>query len=204
MAYRMQSSVPELTDLSKEPRPHLRALRPRRAQARHVRLQLPAGAAARRARRAFHPALSPRLGPAQQPAASDRGQCRDTDQPSAALIGPEERGLLDDTLVVWGGEFGRTVYCQGKLTPRRLRPRSPSALLHHLDGRRRHQAGHHVSARPTTTAYNITRDPVHVHDLQRDDPALPGHRPHRLTYKFQGRHFRLTDVHGDVVQQVLA
>ena len=74
-----------------------------------------------------------------------RGQCRDTDQPSAALITDlKQRGLLDDTLVIWGGEFGRTVYCQGTLTADELRPRPPPALLHHLAGRRRHQARHHL------------------------------------------------------------
>ena len=80
------------------------------------------------------------------------GQCRDTDQASAALVMDlKQRGLLDDTLVVWGGEFGRTVYCQGTLTAAGLRARPPSALLHDLDGRRRDQARHDVTARPTTS-----------------------------------------------------
>ena len=72
-------------------------------------------------------------------------QCRDDRpaRPRRLIQDLKQRGLLDDTLVIWGGEFGRTVYCQGKLTARQLRPRPPPALLHHLDGRRRHQAGHH-------------------------------------------------------------
>ena len=108
-----------------------------------------------------------------------RGQCRDVDQPAAALVKDlKQRGLLDDTLVIWGGEFGRTVYSQGTLTPDELRPRPPWPLLHDVDGRRRHQAGHQLTARPTTICYNIVKDPVHIHDLQRHHPPLPGHRPH--------------------------
>ncbi len=80
-------------------------------------------------------------------------QCRDVDQACYALITDlKQRGLLDDTLVVWGGEFGRTIYCQGKLTQGQLRPRPPPALLHRLDGRRRHQAAASSTARPTISA----------------------------------------------------
>ena len=119
MAFRMQTSVPELTDLSKEPQARLRSLRSGRPEARHLRRQLPAGAAAGRARRAFHPALSPRLGPSRQSARRIcPKRCKETDQAAAALITDlKQRGMLDDTLVIWGGEFGRTVYCQGRLTP---------------------------------------------------------------------------------------
>ena len=85
-------------------------------------------------------------------------QCKDIDQPTAALITDlKQRGLLDDTLVIWGGEFGRTVYCQGTLTDDELRPRPPPAQLHHVAGRRRHQAGHRASARPTTSATTSAR-----------------------------------------------
>ena len=80
-------------------------------------------------------------------------QCKDIDQGSAALIQDlkRQRGMLDETLVVWGGEFGRTAYCQGKPQKRKLRTRSPPALLHGLDGRRRRETGHHLRAAPTTT-----------------------------------------------------
>ena len=130
---------------------------------------------------------------------------RTTDQASAALITDlKQRGMLDDTLVIWGGEFGRTVYCQGKLTADRLRPRPSSALLHHLDGRRRRQARHHATARPTTTATTSSSDPVHVHDLHATMLHCLGIDHTKLTFKFQGRHFRLTDVAGKVVKGLLA
>ena len=137
-------SVPELTDLSKEPEATFEMYGPDARKPGTLCGQLPAGAPAGRARRALHPALPSRLGPARQSAAADlAASASDTDQPSAALVQDlKQRGLLDDTLVVWGGEFGRTVYCQGELTRNRLRPRPSSALLHHLDGRRRRQARH--------------------------------------------------------------
>ena len=121
---------------------HVRSVRTGCAQAGHFRGQLPAGAAAGRARRALHPALSIAAGTSTASFPKDLPKrCKETDQPSAALIQDlKQRGMLDDTLVVWGGEFGRTVYCQGRLTDGRLRPRSSSALLHDVDGRRRHQA----------------------------------------------------------------
>ena len=133
------------------------------------------------------------------------GQCRDTDQPSAALVTDlKQRGLLDDTLVIWGGEFGRTVYCQGTLTADRLRPRPPSALLHRLAGRRRHQGRASRYGETDDYCYNIVEDPVHVHDLHATILHCLGIDHTRLTFKFQGRHFRLTDVHGNVVKKVLA
>ena len=97
----------------------------------------------------------------------------------------KQRGLLDDTLVVWGGEFGRTSYCQGKLTADQLRPRPSSALLHHLDGRRRRQAG----ARPRRDRrlqLQHRRGPVHVHDLHATLLHLLGIDHERLTYLYPG------------------
>jgi hypothetical protein len=204
MAYKMQMSVPELTDLSKEPErtfelygPDARkpgtfaanCLLARRLSERGVRfVQL------------FHRGWDQHnFLPKQLP-----GQCQDTDQASAALIQDlSERGLLDDTLVVWGGEFGRTVYCQGKLTPdnygRDHHPRCFTMLL----------AGGGI--RPGITygetddyCYNIVKDPVHVHDLHATMLHLLGIDHTRLTYKFQGRNFRLTDVAGSVVKGILA
>ena len=130
-------------------------------------------------------------------------QCRDTDQPSAALVQDlKERGLLDDTLVVWGGEFGRTVYSQGKLTAddygRDHHPRCFTIWM----------AGGGVKPGITYGAtddycYNIAQDPVHVHDLHATILHCLGIDHTRLTFKFQGRHFRLTDVHGTVVEKIL-
>ena len=112
--------------------------------------------------------------------------------------------MLDDTLVVWGGEFGRTIYCQGKLTRERLRPRPPPALL-----RRMWLAGGgikagHVHGETDEFGYNVVRDPVHVHDLNATLLHLLGIDHERLTYRFQGRDFRLTDVEGEIVHDILA
>jgi uncharacterized protein (DUF1501 family) len=114
-----------------------------------------------------------------------------------------QRGLLDDTLVVWGGEFGRTVYCQGRLTRedygRDHHPRCFSIWL--AGGGIR---GGTVYGETDDFNYQITRDPVHVHDLHATLLYCLGIDHTRLTYKFQGRHHRLTDVHGTVVKALLA
>jgi arylsulfatase A-like enzyme len=131
-------------------------------------------------------------------------QCKATDQPSAALVQDlEQRGLLDETLVVWGGEFGRTVYCQGKLTE------TDYGRDHHPRCFTIWMAGGGIAPGVTygTTddfSYNITENPVHVHDLHATILHCLGIDHTRLTYKFQGRHFRLTDVHGKVVKALLA
>jgi hypothetical protein len=203
MAYKMQSSVPELTDLSKESAhtfelygPDARkpgtfaanCLLARRMAERGVRfIQL------------FHRGWDQHNElPKQLP-----GQARDIDQPCAALIQDlKERGLLKDTLVVWGGEFGRTVYCQGKLTADNYgRDHHPRCFTMWLAG---------GGVKPGITfgetddyCYNIVQDPVHVHDLHATILRTLGIDHTRLTYKFQGRAFRLTDVSGKVVQQIL-
>jgi uncharacterized protein (DUF1501 family) len=132
------------------------------------------------------------------------GQGYDTDQPTAALINDlKQRGMFDDTLVVWGGEFGRTVYSQGTLTNsdygRDHHPRSFSIFM----------AG--AGIKPGMTygesddfSYNIARDPVHVHDLHATILQTLGFDHERLTFRFQGRDFRLTDVHGTPVRPILA
>jgi hypothetical protein len=203
MAYRMQSSVPELTDFSKEPqsvfdlygpdahRPGSFAancLLARRLAERGVRfIQL------------YHRGWDQHTKLPKQIA----GQSRDTDQASAALVMDlKQRGLLDDTLVVWGGEFGRTVYCQGKLTADDYgRDHHPRCFTIWMAG---------GGVKPGITygetddyCYNIVQDPVHVHDLHATMLYCLGIDHKRLTYKFQGRHFRLTDVHGEVVKKVL-
>src|SRR5580692_2324294 len=203
MAYKMQKSVPDLTDLSKEPQsvfdlygPDARkpgtfaanCLLARRLAERGVRfIQL------------FHRGWDQHVKLPKNIAL----QCRDTDQPSAALVlDLKERGLLDDTLVVWGGEFGRTVYSQGKLTADDYgRDHHPRCFTIWMAG---------GGVKPGITygetddfSYNITRDPVHIHDLNATILRCPGIDHTRLTFKFQGRHFRLTDVHGVVVETVL-
>ena len=132
-------------------------------------------------------------------------QCKGTDQPSAALVTDlKQRGLLDDTLVVWGGEFGRTVYCQGKLTDANYGRDHHPRCFTHVDGGRRHRSAASCSARPTTSATTSWRIRCHVHDLQATILHLLGIDHKRLTYKFQGRDFRLTDVHGEVATKILA
>ena len=128
----------------------------------------------------------------------------DTDQPSAALVQDlKQRGLLDDTLVVWGGEFGRTVYSQGALTATNYgRDHHPRCFTIWLAG---------GGVKPGMTygetddfSYNIAENPVHVHDLHATMLHLLGIDHKRLTYRFQGRDYRLTDVSGEVVHSILS
>ena len=131
-------------------------------------------------------------------------QCKSVDQPSAALVQDlKQRGLLDDTLVIWGGEFGRTVYCQGKLMNgnygRDHHPRCFSMWM----------AGGGIKpgmsmGETDEFSYNIVADPVHVHDIQATVLKCLGIDHKRLTYKFQGRDFRLTDVAGNLVPALMA
>jgi hypothetical protein len=204
MAFRMQASVPELTDISQEPESTLQLYGPevkkpgtyaancllaRRLAERDVRfIQL------------FHQGWDHHGG---LPNAL-RGQCRDTDHPTAGLLlDLKQRGMLDDTLLVWGGEFGRTVYCQGKLTRQNYgRDHHPKCFTMWLAG-----AGIRKGLSIGTTddyCYNIVEDPIHVHDLNATILHLLGIDHERLTYKFQGRQFRLTDVHGKLIRNALA
>jgi hypothetical protein len=203
MAHRMQSSVPELLDLSSEPEyifdqygPNSRTpgtfayncLLARRLAERGVRfVQL------------FHRGWDQHTDLPHE----IQGQCRDTDQPSAALVHDlKQRGLLDDTLVIWGGEFGRTVYCQGTLTASNYgRDHHPRCFTVWLAGGGI-RSGHSHGA-TDDYSYNITDDPVHVHDLHATMLHCLGIDHTRLTFFFQGRHHRLTDVHGNVVEEIL-
>ena len=153
---------------------------------------------------AFRSAFPSRLDQHSKLPEQIKGQALDTDQPSAALIQDlKERGLLEDTLVIWGGEFGRTVYCRESSRPTDYgRDHHPAALPFWMAG---------GGFKPGTTygetddySYNIASDPVHVHDLHATILHCLGIDHTRLTFKFQGRHFRLTDVHGKVVQPILA
>ena len=204
MAYRMQTSVPELTDFSDEPQHVLdmcgpdvsrpgsyafNCLMARRLAERNVRfIQL------MHAGWDQHTNLPTQL----------VEQCRDTDQASAALVKDlKQRGLLEDTLVIWGGEFGRTPYGQGDINNKRKHGRD-----HHPNCFTIWMAGASVKSGLTygqtdDYGYNIVENPVHIHDLQATVLSLLGVDHERLTFKFQGRHFRLTDVHGKVVQDLL-
>lgn len=131
-------------------------------------------------------------------------QCKQVDQATAALIiDLKRRGMLDDTLVIWGGEFGRTVYSQGKLTADNYgRDHHPRCFTMWMAG-----AGVKPGISYGETddfSYNIIKDPVHVHDFHATLMHLLGVDHERLTYKFQGRRFRLTDVHGKLVKGILA
>jgi hypothetical protein len=132
-------------------------------------------------------------------------QCLDTDQPSAALVKDlKARGLLDETLVIWGGEFGRTPFGQGDINNAKTHGRD-----HHPRCFTIWMAGGGVKGGITygetdEFAYNVVRNPVHVHDWQATVLHCLGIDHTRLTFKSQGRHFRLTDVHGKVVKDILA
>jgi hypothetical protein len=204
LAFRMQTSVPELVDISQESEQTFRlygddarkpgtfawqCLLARRLAERGVRfVQL--------FRRGWDQHRHLPKGITEQ--------CQVTDQASAALvIDLKQRGLLDDTLVVWGGEFGRTVYCQGALTAddygRDHHPRCFTAWM----------AGGGVKpgisfGQTDDFSYNIVADPVHVHDFHATLLHLLGINHERLTFRFQGRDYRLTDVAGEVVRDVLA
>ncbi len=200
MAYKMQASVPELTDFSTEPKHVLESYGPdvnrqgsfaynclmaRRLVERGVRFV-----------QCFHAGWDHHRNLTTQ----FEIQCRDTDQPSAALVKDlKQRGLLDDTLVIWGGEFGRTPMVQGGNDGRDHHPNCFSMWL----------SGGGV--KPGTTlgesdefGFNATTDKVHVHDLHATILHLLGFDHTKLTFRFQGRDFRLTDVHGHVVTKLLA
>jgi hypothetical protein len=204
MAYRMQTSVPSLMDLSDEPDHTFELYGPSsRKPGTYAANCLLARRLAERGVRFIQ--LYHRGWDQHNDLPRDIAlQCKDVDQPSAALIlDLKQRGMLDDTLVVWGGEFGRTVYCQGKLTEtnygRDHHPRN-YAMWFAGGGIRRG-----VTIGETDDySYNIAEDPVHVHDVQTTLLHCLGIDHKRLTYKYQGRHFRLTDVHGELVEKLLA
>ncbi len=132
-----------------------------------------------------------------------RGQCRETDQPSAALVQDlKQRGLLEDTLVVWGGEFGRTNYCQGHLSDNFGRDHHPRTFSIWMAGGG--IRGGMTWGETDPFGYNVAENGVHVHDLHATMLHLLGINHERLTFRYQGRDFRLTDVHGNVVQQMLS
>ena len=203
MAYRMQTSVPDLMDISQEPEStfDLYGANARKAGTYAANCLLARRLLERNVRfvQLYHRGWD-------QHGDLPRDltlQCRGTDQASAALVTDlKQRGLLDDTLIVWGGEFGRTVYSQGKLTETNYgRDHHPRNFTMWLSGGG--IKGGQVIGETDDFSYNITKDPVHVHDLQATILHCLGVDHQRLTYKYQGRHFRLTDVHGEVVNRIL-
>ncbi|MEX0937244.1 MAG: DUF1501 domain-containing protein [Pirellulales bacterium] len=204
MAFRMQTSVPEVADLSDEPEhvvetygPDVRnpgtfaanCLLARRLAERGVRfIQL------------FHKGWDQHGNLPND----IRGQCRETDQPCAALLRDLKlRGMLDDTLVVWGGEFGRTSYSQGPLTADNYgRDHHPRCFSMWMAGGGVRPGIVYGATDPYS--YNVVENPVHVHDLNATILHTLGIDHERLTYKYQGRRFRLTDVEGRIVHDVLA
>lgn len=203
MAYRMQMSVPDVMDIKKEPESIVKlygedaqvagtfaanCLRARRLAESGVRfIQL------------YHQGWDHHGNLAHEMA----GQAKDVDQASAALIlDLKQRGMLEDTLVIWGGEFGRTNFCQGKFDPKKFgRDHHPRAFSIWMAG---------GGVKPGITygktdefGYNIVENPVHVHDFHATIMHNMGLDHERLTYKYQGRRFRLTDVSGNVVKDIL-
>jgi len=199
MAYRMQSSAPELMDLSKEPQHILDmygaepgkpsfandALLARRMVERGVRFV-----------QIYHEAWDQHGNLTKD----IKINCRETDQASTALIKDlKQRGMLDDTLVIWGGEFGRTPMVQG----------GDDGRDHHPNAFTMWMAGGGIKpglvlGESDELGFNVVKDKVHVHDLHATILHLLGFDHTRLTYKFQGRNFRLTDVSGNVVKELLA
>jgi hypothetical protein len=204
MAFRMQTSVPELTDISDEPQSVLEMYGPEVTQpgsyAYNCLLARRLAERGVRFTQVFlrgwdhHGGLPGKI----------RQLCQAMDQPTAALLKDlKQRGMLDDTLVVWGGEFGRTVYSQGTLTKDNYgRDHHPRNFTMWLAG-----GGIKPGIVYGTTdefSYNIVENPVHIHDLNATLLHCLGIDHERLTFRFQGRDFRLTDVHGRVVGDLLA
>jgi Protein of unknown function (DUF1501) len=204
MAYRMQTSVPELTDLSKEPESTFELYGPdSRKPGTYAANCLLARRLAERGVRfiqLYHRGWDQHNDLPRDIALQSKG----VDQPSAALVlDLKQRGMLDDTLVVWAGEFGRTVYCQGKLTSTNYgRDHHPRCFSMWMAGGGI-QRGLSIG-KTDDYCYNIVEDPIHIHDLQATILNCLGIDHLRLTYKFQGRYFRLTDVAGNVVKKALA
>jgi hypothetical protein len=203
MAFRMQTSVPDLIDTSKESEATFQlygeeakkpgtfaanCLLTRRLFEKGVRfVQL------------YHRGWDQHGGlPTNMPK-----QCHDIDQPQAALITDlKQRGMLEDTLIIWGGEFGRTVYGQGGLQENYGRDHHGRCYSMWLAGGGIRPG--HVHGQTDDYGYNIVRDPVHVHDINATILHCMGFDHERLTYRYQGRDFRLTDIHGKVVDTILS
>ena len=204
MAYRMQTAVPEIIDTSKESDSVIKMYGPDclvpGTYAANCVLARKLSESGVRFIQLYHQGWDQHGNLPNEM----RGQAKDVDQPSAALIKDlKQRGLLDETLVIWGGEFGRTNFCQGPMTVdnygRDHHPRCFSIWM----------AGGGVKpgivhGETDDFGYNIIKDPVHVHDFQATVLNLLGLEHEKLTYKFQGRRYRLTDLYGNVVNNIIA
>ncbi len=204
LAYRMQMSVPDLLDFSDEPQHVLDLYGPDVSkQGKYAYNCLMARRLAERGVRfiqLFHQGWDSHNNLPTQV----RRQCKDTDQATAALMRDlRQRGMLDDTLIIWGGEFGRTIYSQGKLTDKVYgRDHHPSCFTMWLAGGGISGGTNYGST--DDYSVNVAENGVSVHDLHATVLHLLGIDHERLIFKFQGRDFRLTDVHGKVVRPLLA
>ena len=205
MAYRMQTSVPDLLDISSEPAAVLEMYGPdvqrKGSFARNCLL----------ARRLLERGVS--FVQLMHSGWDQHGnlptqlelQCKDTDQPSAALVKDlKQRGLLDDTIVLWGGEFGRTVFGQGDVNNKTSHGRDHFGACYSMWVAGGGFKGGHVFGQTDEFSYKVVQDPVHVHDMQATMLHQLGIHHEKLTFRYQGRDFRLTDVHGQVVKGMLA
>jgi Protein of unknown function (DUF1501) len=203
MAYRMQTSVPDLMDISREPESVLQMYGAEPGKASFANNCLLARRLAERDVRFVQLYHRDWDHHGNLPAEIKR-QCDATDRASAALVMDlKQRGLLDSTLVIWGGEFGRTAYSQGKISPGNFgRDHHPRCFSLWMAGGG--VKGGQVIGATDDFGYNIVEDGVHVHDFQATILHLMGVDHTKLTYRYQGRDFRLTDVHGKVVEKLLA
>ncbi len=203
LAFRMQTSVPELMDISKEPKDVLESYGAEPGKASFANNCLLARRLAERGVRFIqlchrdwdhHGGLPEGI----------KNQTRNTDKPSAALIKDlKQRGLLDDTLVIWGGDFGRTAYSQGEITKTNFgRDHHPRCFSLWMAGGGIKPGM--VLGKTDDFGYNIVEDPVNFHDLHTTMLHLLGIDHKQLTYRFEGRDYRLTDIHGDLVKPLLA
>jgi hypothetical protein len=203
MAYRMQTAVPEITDVSKEPEAIIKLYGPDclvpGTYAANCLLARKLSENGVRFVQLYHQGWD---GHGNLPG-EIRGQCLDTDQASAALITDlKQRGMLDETLVIWGGEFGRTNYCQGPLAKDNYgRDHHPRCFTIWMAGGGVKPG---VYGETDEFGYNITQDPVHVHDFHATVLHLMGMVHEKLTFKHLGRRYRLTDVAGNVVKKIIA
>ena len=203
MAYRMQSSVPELTDIVARARARPRAVRHRaRARPRSPTTACSPGGWSSAACASCSSTTAAGTTTARAPATTSSNRlpelCREIDQAGggAGRRTSKQRGLLDDTLVVWGGEFGRTPMNEARNSSKFLGRDHHPRCLHDVDGRRRHRSRASTVGETDDLGYNIVEDPVDVHDLHATILHLLGIDHTKLTYRFQGRDFRLTDVAG--------
>jgi hypothetical protein len=203
MAYRMQTAIPEITDLSKEPEDTIKLYGPDclipGTYAANCLLARKLSENGVRFVQLYHQGWD---GHGNLPG-EIRGQCMDTDRASAGLIKDlKQRGLLDETLVIWGGEFGRTNYCQGVLKKDNYgRDHHPRCFTVWMAGGGVRPG---VYGETDEFGYNIAKDPVHVHDFHATILHLMGLNHEQLTFKHLGRRYRLTDVSGELVKGLMA